>query len=82
MCVKHAQVPTPECRRAVGEESSRSTPTRVCAGGGSPSLQKALMPTVNQPFETIMQAIASNSRNERGNGQIVLLIERPQSRDV
>ena len=46
-------------------------------GGGTPALQKALMPTKGQPFEQVMAAIGSNSRDERGNGQIVLLVERP-----
>jgi len=49
----------------------------MLGGGGTPALQKALMPTDNQPFEQVLAAIASNSRNERGNGQIVLLVERP-----
>ena len=40
-------------------------------------LKKALMPTANQPFDRVMQAIVSNSASEKGNDQIVLLIERP-----
>ena len=49
----------------------------MLGGGGTPALQKALMPTSNQPFEQVLMAIASNSKMERGNGQIVLLVERP-----
>lgn len=49
----------------------------MLGGGGTPALQKSLMPTSNQPFEQVMAAIASNSQQERGNGQIVLMIERP-----
>lgn len=45
--------------------------------GGTPVLKKALMPTANQPFDRVMQAIVSNSASEKGNDQIVLLIERP-----
>ena len=45
-------------------------------------LKKALMPTANQPFDRVMQAIVSNSGRGttiggKGNDQIVLLIERP-----
>ena len=45
--------------------------------GGTPVLKKALMRTANQPFDRVMQAIASNSASEKGNDQIVLLVERP-----
>jgi hypothetical protein len=44
--------------------------------GGTPVLKKALMPTANQPFDRVMQAIVSNSASEKGNDQIVLLVER------
>lgn len=53
----------------------------MLGGGGTPALQKALMPTANQDFEQVLLAIASNSRTERGNGQIVLLVERPAARE-
>lgn len=49
----------------------------MLGGGGTPALQKDVMPTLNQPFEQVMAAIGSNSRDERGNGQIVMLVERP-----
>ena len=50
--------------------------------GGTPMLKKALMPTANQPFDRVMQAIVSNSGRGttvggKGNDQLVLLIERP-----
>lgn len=54
----------------------------MLGGGGTPALQKALMPTSNQDFEQVLLAIASNSKMERGNGQIVLLVERPAASDV
>ena len=44
--------------------------------GGTPVLKKALMPTANQPFDRVMQVIISNSASERGNDQVVLLVER------
>ena len=57
-----------------------SYPTwQVALGGiGRPTMQKQLMPTRGQTFETVMAAIGSNSREDgnKGNGQIVLLLER------
>ena len=32
--------------------------------------------TDGAPFETVLAAISSNSREQQGNGQIVLLLER------
>jgi hypothetical protein len=49
----------------------------MLGGVGKPALQKALMPTLGEPVEKVMAAIGSNARAQQGNGQIVLLLERP-----
>ncbi|KAL3925349.1 MAG: hypothetical protein SGPRY_003668 [Prymnesium sp.] len=55
-----------------------ATPTwQLMLGGiGRPTMQKILYVTDGQPFETVLAAISSNSREQQGNGQIVLLLER------
>lgn len=42
----------------------------MMGGIGKPTLQKALMPTAGAPFEKVMAAIASNAREQQGNGQV------------
>lgn len=49
----------------------------MMGGIGQPKLQKVLVPTQGEPFETVMAALASNAREQRGNGQVVVLLERP-----
>mmetsp|Transcript_66223 Transcript_66223/g.181556 ORF Transcript_66223/g.181556 Transcript_66223/m.181556 type:complete len:238 (+) Transcript_66223:88-801(+) len=55
-----------------------ATPTwQLMLGGiGRPTMQKMIYVTDDQPFETVLAAISSNSREQQGNGQIVLLLER------
>jgi len=48
----------------------------MMGGIGKPTLQKALMPTSGAPFDQILAAISSNSRERQGNGQVVLMLER------
>ena len=59
--------------------SGRSYPTwQLMLGGvGQPKLQKVLLGTQDEPFEKIMAALASNAREQQGNGQVILLLERP-----
>ena len=35
-----------------------------------------------EPFEKIMAAIASNAREQQGNGQVILVLERPRAAEV
>lgn len=49
----------------------------MLGGIGKPSLQKILFATDGQPFDVVLAAISSNSREQQGNGQAVLLLERP-----
>jgi hypothetical protein len=51
----------------------------MMGGVGKPSLQKVLFSTQGEPFEKVMAAIASNSREQQGNGQAVLFIERARA---
>ena len=39
--------------------------------------RKALMSTIDLPFDTVLRAVASNGRAEGGNGRIILMVERP-----
>eukprot|EP00967_Tisochrysis_lutea_P004723 scaffold5558_cov30-Tisochrysis_lutea.AAC.1 len=48
----------------------------MMGGVGKPTLQKSLMPTDGVPFEQVLAAISSNSREMQGNGQVVLMLER------
>ena len=49
----------------------------MMGGVGQPRLQKILFAAQDEPFEKVMAAIASNMREQQGNGQVVLLLERP-----
>lgn len=49
----------------------------MLGGVGKPKLQKVLYSTYNEPFETVMAALGSNSQQQQGNGQIILFLERP-----
>ena len=49
----------------------------MMGGIGQPKLQKMLFATQDEPFEKVMAAIASNAREQQGNGQVVLVLERP-----
>jgi len=49
----------------------------LLGGVGRPSFQKVLLPTENEPFEKVMQALGSNSQEAGGNGQVIIFIERP-----
>lgn len=42
----------------------------MMGGIGKPTLQKALMPTAGAPFDQVLAAIASNAREQQGNGQV------------
>ena len=66
-------------RATTGVSMQMAYPTwqLMLGGGGQPKLQKILFPAQGQPFETVMAAIASNAREQQGNGQVILLIERP-----
>mmetsp|Transcript_23762 Transcript_23762/g.58978 ORF Transcript_23762/g.58978 Transcript_23762/m.58978 type:complete len:241 (+) Transcript_23762:13-735(+) len=48
----------------------------MLGGVGRPTMQKVLFPTDGEPFGKVLAAIGSNSYEQRGNGQIVLLLER------
>ena len=50
----------------------------MLGGVGQPSLQKLLVPTDAEPFDVILSAITSNSRERQGNGQCILLLERAE----
>ena len=62
---------------AVSMQMSYPTWQLMMGGVGRPQLQKILFPTASEPFEKVMAALGSNSREQQGNGQVVLLIERP-----
>ena len=66
-------------RATTGMRMGMAYPTwQLLMGGvGKPTLQKVLLPTLGQPFETVMAAIGSNSVQQQGNGQVILLLERP-----
>ena len=49
----------------------------MMGGVGQPKLQKILFGSQGEPFEKVMAAIGSNAREQRGNGQVVLVLERP-----
>ena len=53
----------------------------MMGGVGQPRLQKVLLPTDKEPFEAVMGGIASNARERQGNGQLVLVLERPAQPD-
>jgi len=65
-------------RAATACKMQMATPTwQLMLGGiGRPTMQKMLYVTDGEPFETVLAAISSNSREQQGNGQIVLLVER------
>jgi hypothetical protein len=69
-------------RATTGVSMQMSYPTwQLMMGGvGRPTLQKILMATEGEPFERVMAAIASNAREQQGNGQVVLVLERPHAR--
>jgi len=48
----------------------------MLGGVGRPSLQKVLLTTNGEPFEKVMAAISSNSVQQQGNGELVLVLER------
>jgi len=66
-------------RATTGVSMQMSYPTwQLMMGGvGQPKMQKILFSAQGQPFEQVMAAIASNAREQRGNGQVVLVLERP-----
>ena len=51
----------------------------MLGGVGTPRMQKRLIPVDEKlPFEQLMAALGSNAREAQGNGQIILLLERPR----
>ena len=65
-------------RATTAVKMAMSYPTwQLMMGGiGKPTLQKVLFPIEGQDFEAVMAALASNSKQQQGNGQVVLFIER------
>lgn len=52
-------------------------PWQLMLGGvGRPKLQKVLIPTQGEPFDKVSAAIVSNSRDAKGNGQVIFVLER------
>ena len=62
---------------AVTMAMSYPTWNLIAGGIGRPKLQKILFSTQNEPFEKVMAALGSNAREQQGNGQVVLMLERP-----
>ena len=64
---------------ATGLTMAMSYPAwQVMLGGvGKPSLQKVLVAADGKPLEYVLSALASNSPEQQGNGQVILLLERP-----
>lgn len=54
----------------------------LMGGVGRPTLQKIILPTLGQPFDAVLAAITSNSREQQGNGQVILLLERAHADEV
>jgi hypothetical protein len=54
----------------------------LLGGIGRPKFQKVLLETAGEPFEKIMQALGSNSVNAGGNGQVILFVERPSTKEI
>jgi len=54
----------------------------LLGGIGRPKFQKVLLETAGEPFEKIMQALGSNSVNAGGNGQVILFVERPCTKEI
>ena len=50
----------------------------MMGGVGQPKMQKILFGAQGEPFEKVMAAIGSNAREQQGNGQVVLVLERPK----
>ena len=49
----------------------------MMGGVGQPRLQKILFNARGQAFEEVMAALGSNTREQRGTGQVALVLERP-----
>ena len=66
-------------RAVTGLTMAMSYPAwQVMLGGvGKPSLQKVLVAADGKPLEYVLSALASNSPEQQGNGQVILLLERP-----
>jgi hypothetical protein len=63
---------------AVSMQMSYPTWNLIAGGVGRPKLQKILFPTLGEPFEKLMAAVGSNGRNNQGNDQCILLVERAE----